>query len=127
MLETVWVQVPSLAPNKDSVSISGHGGTGRRVRLRGVWLYHSGSSPDDRTKCRGRKVFWRFYHFYFTSPANSLFTLLRLRTFAASGSAYINLGSLTIFNKKNEVKHFLLFSGKHSENIDRAFEFNLLP
>ncbi len=44
--------------------ICGHGGTGRRVRLRGVWFYHPGSSPGDRTRlykkhlCRLTEVFF---------------------------------------------------------------------
>ena len=44
----VQVQVLLPAP-KLQKQICDHGGTGRRVRLRGVWLYHPGSSPGDRT------------------------------------------------------------------------------
>lgn len=41
------VQVQVLLP---APPIRDHGGTGRRVRLRGVWLPRPGSSPGGRTK-----------------------------------------------------------------------------
>ena len=35
------------------------GGTGRRARLRGVWFFHTGSSPVSRTKATALQ--WLFY------------------------------------------------------------------
>ena len=39
------------------------GGTGRRARLRGVWLHRTGSSPVSRTKIKGRDTVSSFNFF----------------------------------------------------------------
>ena len=44
------------------------GGTGRRARLRGVWIHRTGSSPVSRTKdCfeRNSTFFFLLFGFYF--------------------------------------------------------------
>lgn len=40
--------------------LSGHGGIGRRVRLRGVWLHRPSSSLGDRTTKRKHELFVLF-------------------------------------------------------------------
>ena len=40
--------------------LSGHGGIGRRVRLRGVWLHRPSSSLGDRTTKKKARTFRAF-------------------------------------------------------------------
>ena len=61
------------------------GGTGRRARLRGVWIHRTGSSPVSRTKDR----FERNGPFFFCSIRNSSKSTLPFRAVKNTNKAWI--------------------------------------
>ena len=71
--------------------LSGHGGIGRRVRLRGVWLHRPSSSLGDRTT---KKISTNFVRVFSFSADTELELPLQIEQFAGNNACIVGTGTV---------------------------------